>query len=260
MPTDWQADIDRTPPPVVAVSMSEQDINWKDYILVKQNAEPATRLVGYVRQRGHFPNKTHMSSVLRWKSKHGSKRRSFDVKSGFAHMRMVCHRFKEKQRTNETCDADDPESLWSRHCADSDFSGEFPKCRFEVLILKSDAIAAGLSEDLWNSEVEMTDPVTKQKYKCRHHFKHAISSRETLDICPKWMRACDGHDVNLPLRIMSKVKVPADAELGVVWHKTNLTKGGYRNAIKHGLKKTHGGRHRIFGDAFWKTRTTRRGV
>ena len=100
----------------------------------------------------------------------------------------------------------------------------------------------------------MTDPATKQKHTCRQDFKHAIRSREALDICPKWMRACDGHDVNLPLRIMSYVKVPAGAELGVVWHKTNLTKGGYRNVIKHGLKKTHGGRHRIFGDGFWKNK------
>ena len=102
----------------------------------------------------------------------------------------------------------------------------------------------------------MTDPATKQKYTCRQDFKHAISSREALDICPKWMRACDGHDVNLPLRIMSYVKVPADAELGVVWHKTNLTKGGYRNVIKHGMADAIGSSEMGSG----KTRTNGRGV
>ena len=177
------------------------------------------------------------------------------MKCGMAHMYHVCHAFKEKQRQSSSTDADDPESLWKRHCADSDFcqQGETPKCRYEVFILKQDAIDAGSSQDLWSREVEHVDPHTQQTYKVREDFGYAITCRELLDIIPIWIRAADGQDVNLPVNMMSYVKVPITAELGAVFHRALLTPSGYRSVLKHGFKKGFSGRARVFADPFWKT-------
>ena len=139
--------------------------------------------------------------------------------------------------TNETRDAESPESLWSRLCYDMDFRGEYPKTRTEVLILKQDALNAGLPPDIWSKEHELTDPANGQKYKSRVDYKYAVSSRAALDICPLWFKSADGHDVDLPLAMMSYVEVPASAEIGVVWHATNLTKSGYKSIMIVGLDR-----------------------
>ena len=156
VPTECQAEIDNLPAPVIRIAANEYKQNFKDYILVEHNVDPENLLVGFVKSRGHFPGVTFMSSVFRWRNKHGAKKRRFDVKSGFAHMYHICHAFKKKQNQSSSTDADDPETLWKRHCADANFrsQGDNPKVRYEVFVLKEEALRQGLSPDLWSEEVE----------------------------------------------------------------------------------------------------------
>ena len=178
-----------------------------------------------------------MSSVLRWRNKHGAKKRRFDVKSGFAHMYHICHAFKEKQNQSSSTDADDPETLWKRHCADANFrsQGDNPKVRYEVFVLKEEALRQGLSPDLWSEEVERIDPHTQQKYTVRVDFCRAVASRELLDIIPSWMKAADGQDVDIPVSMASYVKVPEDAEIAVVFHRAIHSEATHRKILREGL-------------------------
>ena len=41
----------------------------------------------------------------------------------------------------------------------------------------------------------------------------AVSSADALDVTPSWLRAADGHDVDLPLKIMSYVEIPSGAKI-----------------------------------------------
>ena len=121
-------------------------------------------------------------------------------------MNMICLGYKQRIRGNSTCDADSSDSLWTRILSEADHSGDHPKCRYEVLVSKAEARAAGVSEDVWSREVKFTDPITQTEVVTREDYKYAVSSAESLDIVPVWGRATDGHDVDIPLEVMSYVK------------------------------------------------------
>ena len=97
-------------------------------------------------------------------------------------MKMVCLGYKQKIRGNSTCDADSAESLWSRICSEAECAGIHPKCRYEVLVSKDEARAAGISEDVWSREIEYTDPITQELVVTREDYKYAVSSAEALNL------------------------------------------------------------------------------
>ena len=73
----------------VAPPLRHGKINFTDYVLVKVDGPPATRLHGFKPERGYFPRPTFLSSLLRWKQKRGGRRRIHDIGSAFAHTLMI---------------------------------------------------------------------------------------------------------------------------------------------------------------------------
>ena len=119
-------------------------------------------------------------------------------------------------------------------------------------MLKSEAIARGYPEDLWSELVQITDPLTGAVHEERRQFEYAISCRELLDITPTWQKACEGHDVAIPIALSSYSVVPPTFPMAVTWHRSNLTQSGLASVKKEGFKTTWGGRFQIHTDPFWK--------
>ena len=133
-------------------------------------------------------------------------------------MLAICLGYQQRIRRNSTFDADSPDSLWTRLMSDFDFSAENPQIRYEVLILKEDALAQGLNPDIWSREKTYTDPITKKETTYREDFKYAVSSAEALDVTPTMARATDAQDVEIPIEVMSYVEVPLNLPIGIFWH------------------------------------------
>ena len=60
--------------------------------------------------------------------------------------------------------------------------------------------------------------------------------------------------MDIPIGVMSYVKVPLHVKVGILWHKTNLTADGRHSVNRDDLKRKHGGRARIFTDGFWRNK------
>ena len=86
----------------------------------------------------------------------------------------------------------------------------------------------------WSQEIVSTDPITQEPVTYREDFKYAVSSAEALDLTPTWGRATDGPDVDIPIGVMSYVKVPHSTKIGLLWHKTNLNADGKKSVDRHG--------------------------
>ena len=117
---------------------------------------------------------------------------------------MITRAYQGKIRQDSSTDADDPDMLYRHIAANQDWSRQNSKRRFENMVLKSDAIAAGVSEVAWSELVWVSDPLTGEKHQERRDFAYAISCRELLNLTPVWQKAADGHDVSIPVSLSSR--------------------------------------------------------